>query len=109
LGPKPLLKPAVESQHRVGKPAPEKPPEGFQEKMAGKLVVIGLGEYGRILSRNPKAKKWGWRTMRRNPGVYVRGRIRHADHRTITLHGWHSVLMNTETQSRAMRNVAFID
>jgi hypothetical protein len=46
---------------------------------------------------------------RRNPGVYVKGRIRHADHATITLHGWHQVLMNTEGQSRAMRNVAFLD
>ena len=43
------------------------------------------------------------------PGVYVRGRVRHADHTTITLHGWHQVLMNTEGQSKAMRNVAFLD
>jgi hypothetical protein len=70
---------------------------------------VTAAKYSRILSRNPKAEKWGWRVMRRNPGVYVRGRIRHADHRTIALHGWHRVLMNTETQSRAMRNVAFID
>ena len=28
---------------------------------------------------------------------------------TITLHGWHRVVMNTEGQSRAMRNVAFLD
>ena len=47
--------------------------------------------------------------MRRNPGVYVRGRVRHADHATITLHGWHRVLMNTEGQSKAMRNVPFLD
>jgi len=66
-------------------------------------------QYKVILSGNPKAKGWGWRTMRRNPGVYVKGRIRHADHATITLHGWHRVLMNTEGQSKAMRNVAFLD
>jgi hypothetical protein len=47
--------------------------------------------------------------MRRNPGVYVRGRVRHPDHATITLPGWHRVVMNTEAQSRAMRNVAFLD
>jgi hypothetical protein len=47
--------------------------------------------------------------MRRYPGVYVRGRVRHPDHRTVTLHGWHCVLMNTEGESRAMRNVAFLD
>lgn len=66
-------------------------------------------QYQRILARSPKAKGWGWRIMRRNPGVFVRGRIRHADHATITLHGWHRVLMNTEGQSKAMRNVAFLD
>jgi hypothetical protein len=66
-------------------------------------------QYQTILAGNPKAKKWGWRSMRRNAGVYVKGRIRHADHATITLHGWHQVLMNTESQSRAMRNVAFLD
>ena len=66
-------------------------------------------QYQKIVSGNPKAKQWGWRTMRRTPGVYVKGRICHADHATITLHGWHRVLMNTESQSKAMRNVAFLD
>ena len=65
--------------------------------------------YKTILSGNPKAKGWGWRVMKRNPGVYVRGRIRHADHATINLNGWHRVLMNTEGQAKAMRNVAFLD
>ena len=66
-------------------------------------------QYKSIVGGNPKAKGWGWRTMRRNPGVYVRGRVRHADHATITLNGWHQVVMNTEGQSKAMRNVAFLD
>jgi hypothetical protein len=47
--------------------------------------------------------------MRRNAIVYVRGRVRHADHKTINLLCWHRVLMNTERESRAMRNVAFLD
>jgi hypothetical protein len=47
--------------------------------------------------------------MRRNSGVYVRGRVSHPDHRTIHLNGWHQVVMNTETQAPAMRNVAFLD
>ena len=66
-------------------------------------------QYQKITAGNPKARGWGWRTMRRNPGVYVRGRIRHPDHATITLHSWHRVVMNTEGQSKAMRNVAFLD
>jgi len=66
-------------------------------------------QYRKILSGNGNAKNWRWLTMRRNPGVYVRGRVRHPDHATITLHGWHRVVMNTENESRAMRNVAFLD
>jgi hypothetical protein len=66
-------------------------------------------QYKAIVASNPKAKAWGWRTMRRNPSVFVKGSIRHVDHATITLHGWHRVLMNTEGQARAMRNVAFLD
>ena len=86
-------------------------------RTGGELVYVcgrhpnGVTEpqYRSILSASPKAKGWGWRAMRRNPGVYVRGRVRHPDHATITLHGWHRVVMNTEGQSRAMRNVAFLD
>lgn len=51
----------------------------------------------------------GTGSWRRNPSVFVRGKIRHADHKTITLDDWHRVLMNTETESVAMRHVAFID
>ena len=66
-------------------------------------------EYKVVLAGSPQAKRWGWRAMRRDPAVYVRGRVRHADHATITLRGWHRVLLNTEGLSRAMRNVAFLD
>ena len=62
-----------------------------------------------MLRVNPKAVRWGWRVMRRNPGVYARGTVRHSDHDTITLSFWHRVVMNTETQSRTMANVAFLD
>lgn len=70
---------------------------------------VTVKEHRSILTANPKAKGWDWQTMRRNPGVYVRGRVRHADHKTIVLHGWHQVLMNTENEAKAMRNVAFLD
>jgi hypothetical protein len=64
---------------------------------------------GELLRVNPNAVRWGWRVMRRNPGVYARGTVRHSDHDTITLSFWHRVVMNTETQSRTMANVAFLD
>ena len=66
-------------------------------------------EYRDLLRANPKAANWYWRVMRRNPGVYARGSVRHSDHATIDLPFWHRVLMNTETQSRTMANVAFLD
>ena len=62
-----------------------------------------------LLARKPGAKGWGWTRMRRNARVYARGTVRHPDHATITLPCWHEVLMNTETQSRTMANVAFLD
>jgi hypothetical protein len=65
--------------------------------------------YRQLLEDQPEASRWCWRVMSRNAQVHARGRIRHLDHRTITLHGWHRVLMNTETQARAMRSVAFLD
>jgi hypothetical protein len=68
-----------------------------------------VAQYKSILAGNPKAKGWGWRAMRRNPGVHVRGRVCHADHKTITLHGWHRVVRNAQGQSKAVRNVAFLD
>jgi hypothetical protein len=89
----------------------------FCYRIGGELVYVcanrpnGVTEtqYRSILASRPKAKSWGWRMMRRNAAVYVKGRVRHADHAPITLHGWHQVVMNTEGQSKAMRNVAFLD
>ena len=89
----------------------------FCYRTGGELVYVcprrpnGITPYAyfRLLESNPKAKTWRWQTMQRNPGVYVRGRVSHADHNTIVLHGWHRVLMNTENQSQAMRSVAFLD
>lgn len=65
--------------------------------------------YNALIQKNPEAKHWGWRQMVRDAGVYVRGRVRHSDHATITLPDWHRVAMNTETQTRSMANVAFLD
>jgi hypothetical protein len=66
-------------------------------------------EYKRLLKSDPSAARWFWRKMRRDMDVYARGAVSHSDHATITLPCWHRVMMNTETQSRTMRNVAFLD
>jgi hypothetical protein len=47
--------------------------------------------------------------MVRGAHVFVRGKVRHPDHSTIWLGGWHEVVMNTESQARAMQHVAFLD
>jgi hypothetical protein len=66
-------------------------------------------EYQALVRNNPAAARWGWRRMCRDMGVYARGAVRHPDHATIVLPVWHRVFMNTETQSRTMANVAFLD
>jgi hypothetical protein len=70
---------------------------------------LTVNEYRSLLKDNPAAAKWGWRTMVRNPVVYVRGKISHPDHATLRLVGWHRVEMNTENQARSMASVAFLD
>jgi hypothetical protein len=62
-----------------------------------------------MLHRKPRAKGWAWRRMVRNPEAYVKGKISHVDHKTITLQVWHRVVMNTEGRSLAMRHVVFLD
>ena len=70
---------------------------------------VAPDEYRAICQNNPNAVRWNWRVMQRDAGVYARGTVRHSDHATITLPFWHRVIMNTETQSRTMANVAFLD
>jgi hypothetical protein len=54
-------------------------------------------------------RKLGWRRTVRNARVYVKGNIRHPDHKTVWLSEWHEVVMNTETESQAMADMAFLD
>jgi hypothetical protein len=51
----------------------------------------------------------GFKIMKRDAAVYVRGKMSHPDHETVTLNRWHRVLMNTENRSKAMRFLAFLD
>lgn len=47
-----------------------------------------------------------FRVMRRNMQVFAKGRVRHPDHYTLELQGWHEVVMNREARSA---NLAFLD
>ena len=71
----------------------------------------GLTEaaYRRLIAKRPAKAQLAWRIQRRNPRVYVRGSVRHPDHKTIRLDVWHRVLPNTEHQSASMSHLAFID
>jgi hypothetical protein len=73
----------------------------------GSLAPNGVleKEYMKLSANSPH----GWRPMRRNARVLVKGRISHADHATIMLNGWHAVSMNTEGGALGATNVAFLD
>lgn len=89
----------------------------FLVRTGGELMYVlreytrGLSEarYRRLIAKNPNKKNLAWRSMRRDPEVYVRGRVRHPDHKTIILDCWHRVVMNTETQAPSMSHLAFLD
>jgi hypothetical protein len=70
---------------------------------------ISQSTYESVLRDHSQARAWGWRIMSRNPEVYARGAVRHPDHATIHLQGWHCVLMNTENSAPSMAHVAFLD
>jgi hypothetical protein len=84
-------------------------------RFGGETVYVSPGAPNGLTNEQYQAlsvgerNRWNWRVMRRNPKVYVRGRVRHPDHKTVMVDGWHEVLSNTENLSHAMRNVAFLD
>jgi hypothetical protein len=78
----------------------------YRHRFNGK--VIGGDEFGLLRRSNPREAQL-YTSQRRDMRVYVRGRVRHEDHKTILLDGWHEVAMNTESQSIAKKSVVFID
>jgi len=90
--------------------------ELYREK--GELVYVVAGkaytpdEYAERL----RADSNGWfgrqgkETRVRNADVYVRGAVRHPDHATIHLKGWHRVFINSEIPAGASASVVtFLD
>ena len=70
---------------------------------------VSMKRYNDILLSNPKASRWNWRMMQINAAVYARGIVRHPDHKTIRLDGWHQIFINTENQAPGKRTVVFLD
>ena len=69
----------------------------------------GVSTYAKLCGKNPTMRTTRWRIMRRNMLVFARGRVRHSDHATIKLDGWHQVFMNTENEAASSEFVAFLD
>lgn len=69
----------------------------------------GLTETEYASLAEQERQRLNWRVMRRNPKVYVRGSVRHSDHKTVILNRWHEVFTNTEHLSYAMRDIVFLD
>ncbi len=70
---------------------------------------VSMKRYNDLVKQNPNASRWNWRMMQINAAVYARGTVRHPDHKTIHLDGWHRVFMNTENEAPGMRHVVFLD
>ncbi len=93
---------------------PESKPHICQElfREGGELVyivgtdVLTEAEYKKKKEQDPRFERFGYRTMVRNPTVYVRGYMRHDDHATVNLEGWHQVFMNAEFTTNY---VSFLD
>lgn len=94
---------------------PRSKPHICQElyREGGEIVYIVRGkeysaeEYARRQKRSPNFVRGSIRRMVRNPRVYVRGSVRHEDHATIRLTGWHRVFINAELTSGT--SVSFLD
>jgi len=70
---------------------------------------VSLAEYERLIATDHRATGFAWRRMTRDAEVYARGEVRHRDHKTIDLAGWHRVYMNRERFARHAPQIAFLD
>jgi hypothetical protein len=66
-------------------------------------------EFRSLIASEPRESRGNWVTGTRNPTAYVRGRVRHSDHLTVPLQGWHRVVPNTEDGALGVQYVVFID
>ena len=73
----------------------------------GDTKFITAAEWGRMSQEERRKSHARMRT--RDATVYACGTVRHPDHATINLVGWHRVHMNTEQRAAAMKWVAFYD
>ncbi len=86
-------------------------------RMGGTAVMVSdlepggltLEQYRVRITQSNTARNARWRPMMRDPKLYVRGCVRHTDHATIELEGWHRVFMNEEARAPSSTGVVFLD
>lgn len=68
---------------------------------------ISLDKYNKLIRTNKEANTWFWQTRTQGATVYARGAVRHGDHATIHLQGWHEVHATAEMVGST--RVTFLD
>lgn len=76
------------------------------DAVLGQRAAMTKGQMEPLAERFPEVL---WRSVLVNPVMYVRGPVRHSDHSTLVLNGWHRVVMNAENLARASAHIAFVD
>ena len=79
----------------------------YELRGPGDRRMVSSAEWDRMPANDPRKANAIVRT--RDAKVHARGTVRHPDHATISLAGWHRVEMNTENEAAAMRHVVFYD
>jgi len=79
-----------------------------------KWAPNGVTEAQANAIRNRNGIMWSenrseWTQRVADATAYVRGFVKHSDHKTIHLKGWHRVLPNTEDKAKAGRFLKFLD
>lgn len=71
----------------------------------------GLSEaqWEALVKDDERLRAMPWRRMTRDAEVFARGDVRHPDHKTIHLDGWHRVYLNREREARHAPQIAFLD
>ena len=68
---------------------------------------VSIREKNKLIKEHGNNIVFNQRTV--SATVYVRGYVRHPDHKTIILPGWHKVIMNRENESAASKISVFLD
>lgn len=99
VDPKLILKKEPIRRGRMGKPhiCEELYRRGGRTVMVSDKFPNGISmeRYGAMTQQERRSHGF-WRQMASDPVTYVRGKVTHPDHHTVTLQGWHRVVMNTE-------------